>query len=146
MEFCRTFASSIRQKDNIIKVNLKIKERVTKMKKIVLTLVALMSMTTTFAENEGMNTTEAYNMTVNMKSLAHALGLTNDQVESVAEVHKTFSTEMMFAAQYGKEERNKMIDKAIKKDLAYMNYILSKEQYRKYLTLLNVTLINRGLK
>ena len=57
MDFCRTFASSIRQKDNIIKVNLKIKERVTKMKKIVLTLVALMSMTTTFAENEGMNTT-----------------------------------------------------------------------------------------
>ena len=40
------------------------------MKKIVLTLVALMSMTMTFAENEGMNTTEAYNMTVNMKMLA----------------------------------------------------------------------------
>ena len=36
------------------------------MKKIVLTLVALMSMRTTFAENEGMNTTEAYKMTVNM--------------------------------------------------------------------------------
>ena len=84
MDYCRTFASSIRQKDNIIKVNLKIKERVTKMKKIVLTLVALMSMTTTFADNEGMNTTEAYNMTVNMGKLAKALGLTNDQVESVA--------------------------------------------------------------
>ena len=146
MDFCRTFASSIRQKDNIIKVNLKIKERVTKMKKIVLTLVALMSMTTTFAENEGMNTTEAYNMTVNMKSLAHALGLTNDQVESVAEVHKTFSTEMMFAAQYGKDERSKMVEKAVNKDLAYMHTILNKDQYRKYLTLLNVTLVNRGLK
>ena len=146
MDFCRTFASSIRQKDNIIKVNLKIKERVTKMKKIVLTLVALMSMTTTFAENEGMNTTEAYNMTVNMKSLAHALGLTNDQVESVAEVHKTFSTEMMFAAQYGKDERSKMVEKAVNKDLAYMNYILNKDQYRKYVMLLNITLANRGLR
>ena len=146
MEFCRTFASSIRQKDNIIKEYLKIKERVTKMKKIVLTLVALMSMTTTFAENEGMNTTEAYNMTVNMKSLAHALGLTNDQVESVAEVHKTFSTEMMFAAQYGKDERSKMVEKAVNKDLAYMNYILNKDQYRKYVMLLNITLANRGLR
>ena len=119
------------------------------MKKIVLTLVALMSMTTTFAENEGMNTmntTEAYNMTVNMKSLAHALGLTNDQLESVAEVHKTFSSEMMFAAQASKEERSKMVEKAINKDLAYMNYILNKDQYRKYVMLLNVTLINRGLK
>ena len=119
------------------------------MKKIVLTIVALMSMTMTFAENESaanLNTTEAYNMTVNMRQLARALNLSNDQVESVAEVHKTFSAEMMFAAQYGKDERAKMMDKAINKDLAYMNSILNKDQYRKYLRLLNVTLVNRGLK
>jgi hypothetical protein len=116
------------------------------MKKIVLTLVALMSMTTIFAENEGMNTTEAYNMTVNMKNLARTLNLSKDQIESVAEVHKTFSSEMMFAAQYGKEERIKMVEKAIGKDLAYMNYILNKDQYRKYVMLLNITLANRGLK
>lgn len=116
------------------------------MKKIVLTLVALMSMTTIFAENEGMNTTEAYNMTVNMKNLARTLNLSKDQVESVAEVHKTFSSEMVFAAQYGKEERTKMVEKAINKDLAYMNYILNKDQYRKYVMLLNITLVNRGLK
>ena len=116
------------------------------MKKIVLTLVALMSMTMTFAENEGMNATEAYDMTVNMKKLSQALGLTMDQVESVAEVHKTFSSEMMFAAQYGKDERIKMVEKAVNKDLAYMNYILNKDQYRKYVMLLNMTLINRGLK
>ena len=116
------------------------------MKKIVLTLVALMSMTTIFAENEGMNTTEAYNMTVNMKNLARTLNLSKDQVESVAEVHKTFSSEMVFAAQYGKEERTKMVEKAVNKDLAYMNYILNKDQYRKYVMLLNMTLVNRGLK
>ena len=116
------------------------------MKKIVLTMVALMSMTMTFAENEGMNATEAYDMTVTMKKLSQALGLTMDQVESVAEVHKTFSSEMMFAAQYGKDERTKMVEKAVNKDLAYMNYILNKDQYRKYVMLLNMTLINRGLK
>ena len=116
------------------------------MKKIVLTMVALMSMTMTFAENEGMNATEACDMTVNMKKLSQALGLTMDQVESVAEVHKTFSSEMMFAAQYGKDERTKMVEKAVNKDLAYMNYILNKDQYRKYVMLLNMTLINRGLK
>ena len=119
------------------------------MKKIVLTLVALMSMTMTFAENESasnLNTTDAYNMTVNMKKLAQALGLSQDQVESVTEVHKTFSSEMMFAAQYGNEERTKMVEKAVNKDLAYMNYILSRDQYRKYVMLLNVTMSNRGLK
>ena len=116
------------------------------MKKIVLTLVALMSMTMTFAENEGMNATEAYDMTVNMKMLARTLNLSQDQIESVAEVHKTFSSEMVFAAQYGKEERTKMVEKAVNKDLAYMNYILNKDQYRKYVMLLNTTLTNRGLK
>ena len=116
---------------------------------MILTMVALFSMTLTFAENEStanLNNTESYNMAVNMNMLGKALGLSKDQTESVAEIHKTFSAEMMFAAQYGKDERNKMVDKAIKKDLAYMKYILNREQYRKYLMLLNVTLINRGLR
>ena len=95
---------------------------------MILTIVAMLSMTMTFAENE------------------NTLGLSKDQVEGVAEVHKTFSAEMLFAAQYGKEERAKMVEKAIQKDLAYMNYMLSDSQYRKYVMLLNVTLHNRGLK
>jgi hypothetical protein len=119
------------------------------MKRMILTIVAMLSMTMTFAENENMNalnTTEAYDMTVNMKKLSQALGLSKDQIEGVEEVHKTFSAEMVFAAQYGKEERAKMMEKAINKDLAYMNYMLNKDQYRKYVMLLNVTLSNRGLK
>jgi hypothetical protein len=92
------------------------------------------------------NSVEAYNMTVNMYKLGQTLELTSDQMEAVAEIHKTFCSEMMFAAQYGKEDRDQMVDKAIKKDLAYMGYILSKQQYRRYLTLLNITLKNRGLK
>ena len=119
------------------------------MKKLIFTVVALMSMTMTFAENESavnINTTESYNMTVNMNKLSQALGLSDDQVEAVNEIHKSFGAEMMCAAQYGNEERSKKVDQAIKRDLAYMNYILSQDQYRKYLMLLNVTLRNRGLK
>ena len=119
------------------------------MKRLFLTMVAVLSMTMTFAENENaasLNNTEAYDMTVNMKKLAKTLNLTTDQYESVAEIHKTFAAEMMFEAQRKGEERNKMVEKAIKKDLAYMDYILSKEQYRTYVKLLNVTLLNRGLR
>ena len=122
------------------------------MKKIVFTVVALMSMTMTFAESASKNIAtvnnnkSVYNMTVNMKKLAKALELTDEQAEGVAEIHKTFSAEMMSAAEYGKEERTKLVEKAINKDLAYMNYILNKDQYHKYLTLLNVTLVNRGMK
>ena len=122
------------------------------MKKIVFTVVALMSMTMTFAESASKNIAtvnnnkSVYNMTVNMKKLAKALELTDEQAEGVAEIHKTFSAEMMSAAEYGKEERTKRVEKAINKDLAYMNAVLNKDQYHKYLTLLNVTLVNRGMK
>ena len=128
---------------------IKKKERVTKMKRLFLTVVAMLSMTLTFAENENMNsvnTAEAYNLSVNINQLSKALGLADDQVEAVAEIHKTFCSEMMFATQYGKEERDARVDAAIKKDLGFMNYILNQDQYRKYVMLLNVTMVNRGLK
>ena len=119
-----------------------------KMKRLFMVVLAMLSMTMTFAENEtAANLNEVYNLkTVNMNKLSQALGLSRDQVESFAEIHKTFSAELLFAAQANGEERQKMVDKAIGKDLAYMNYILSAEQYRKYVMLLNMTLVNRGLK
>ena len=120
------------------------------MKRLFMVVVAMLSMTMTFAENEtaaNLNATEAYDMqSVNMKKLGMALNLSKDQVESFAEIHKTFSAEMLFAAQTTGDERQKMVEKAIKKDLAYMNYILSSDQYRKYVMLLNMTLMNRGIK
>ncbi len=119
------------------------------MKRLFLVVVAMLSMTMTFAENEttkSHNTVEAYDMTVNMKKLGQVLELSKDQIEAVAEIHKTFCAEMLFAAQYGKDERDQLVDKAIKKDVAYMGYILNKDQYRRYVMLLNVTLNNRGLR
>lgn len=109
----------------------------------------MLSMTLTFAENENMNSVnnaEAYNLSVNMNQLGKALNLAADQKEAVAEIHKTFCAEMMFAAQYAKEERDARVNAAIKKDLGYMNYILNHDQYKTYVMLLNVTMSNRGLK
>ena len=120
------------------------------MKRLFLMVVAMLSMTMTFAENENANTvsaTEAYNLTVNMDKLSQALNLTADQVESVADVHKTFCGGMMLAAaQTSADERSVMVDRAINNNLAWMRYILNDEQYKTYLMLLNVTLHNRGLK
>ena len=119
-----------------------------KMKRLFMVVVAMLSMTMTFAENEtAASLNEVYNLkTVNMKKLSQTLSLSRDQEESFAEIHKTFSAELLFAAQANGEERQKMVEKAINKDLAYMNYILSPMQYRKYVMLLNITLVNRGLK
>ena len=119
------------------------------MKKIMVLAVALLSMTTTtFAADENASATNAaaYNMNVKMGSLADALSLNIDQTEAVADVHKNFTAEMMNAAVAPKEDRAAMIDKAVIKDLKYMHTILNDAQYRKYVMLLNATLVNRGLK
>ena len=117
------------------------------MKKVMILAVAMFAMaTTTFAADEATNATAAYNMNVKMGSLANALSLNIDQAEAVADVHKNFTADMMNAATAAKDERTAMIDKAVIKDLKYMHSILNDSQYRKYVMLLNATLMNRGLK
>jgi hypothetical protein len=53
---------------------------------------------------------------------------------------------MMLAANAHSTERKALVDQAVKKDVRYMGFILDEKQYKKYLTLLNTTLTNRGLK
>ena len=119
-----------------------------------LMIVAMLSMTMTFAETENAanatvanaDAVETYDMSVNIRKLSVALGLTIDQIEAVETIHNTFNAEMQFAAHYtNKEERNARVKEAVEKDVRWMNYILTKDQYRKYLVLLNATLNNRGL-
>lgn len=116
---------------------------------MIMTLVAMLSMTTVaFAEDENtnaVNNVEAYNMTVNMEKLSEALMLTVSQREAVENIHSVFTTEMTYAAQYGKNDREAMVKRAIDTDVKRMRSVLSNEQMRTYLLLLNTTLNNRGL-
>lgn len=119
------------------------------MKKMMMTLVALMTILMAFAANENAkntNVTAAYDMRVNYRSLANALNLSADQLESVKDIHSTFCVEMMNAANAPKEQQAQFVDKAVAKDLKYMRYVLGNDQYRKYVMLLNATMNNRGLR
>lgn len=118
------------------------------MKRLILTVVAVLSLTATFAKDEkanNVNNANAYDMSVNMSKLSDALKLTIDQQESVADVHRTFCGEMLVASQANEEDRKALMNKAINKDLKYMHYLLNDKQYRTYVMLLNTTLNNRGL-
>ena len=118
------------------------------MKRLFLTVVAVLSMTATFAENKEMNkvvNANSYNMSVNYDKLAAWLRLTTDQTELVQDVHTSFCADMLNASQAEGEQREAMVKTAISKDLKYMRSVLDKEQYRKYLLLLNTTFNNRGL-
>ena len=115
---------------------------------MILTLVAMLSMTTAFAEGENaasVNNVEAYELNVNMNKLSAALNLADDQKEAVAEIHHTFASELMFAAQYGNNDRKALVERAIENDVKWMRYVLNDKQMHTYLKLLNTTLNNRGL-
>ena len=92
---------------------------------MILTMVAMLSMTAAFAEGEKtaeVSNLEAYELNINMNKLSKALG-----------------------AVYGKKDRDAMVKRAISNDVKWMSYILNKYQMRTYLELLNVTTKNRGL-
>ena len=58
------------------------------MKKMILTMIAMLSMTTAFAEGENaanVDSMEAYDLNINMNKLSMALNLADDQKEAVAE-------------------------------------------------------------
>ena len=115
---------------------------------MILTMVAMLSMTTAFAEGENaasVENMEAYDLNINMNKLSKALNLADDQKEAVAEIHHTFASELMFAAQYGKNDRKAFVDRAIDNDVKWMRYVLNDEQMHVYLRLLNTTINNRGL-
>lgn len=110
--------------------------------------IAMLSMTMTFAENEetkNVTNLEAYDMSVNMRKLGVALGLTLDQMEAVENIHTTFNAEMQLAAHADDKDRKEMVSKAVERDIKWMHYVLDEKQYHKYLLLLNTTLKNRGL-
>ena len=102
----------------------------------------------TFAESEetkSVKNVEAYDMSVNMRRLSVTLGLTIDQMEVVENIHNTFNAEMQQAASAEEADRQKLVDKAVERDIKWMYYVLDKKQYNDYLTLLTTTLNNRGL-
>jgi hypothetical protein len=117
------------------------------MKKMILMAVAMLSMSAAFAGNEDVKAVrKAYNMNVNYDRLAKVLNLTGDQYEAVEYVHDNFCNEMRRASYASSEKRQARFEKALRKDLSGMRSVLNRDQYRTYVMLLNVTLVNRGLK
>ena len=118
------------------------------MKKILLAIVAMLSMTMAKAENENLNTTNAtsaYAFDVNMKSLSRALLLSSDQFDAVSGIQNTFNIEMMNAATADRSDRTELTKTAVQHCLRHLSQVLDREQMRKYISILNVTFNNRGI-
>ena len=121
------------------------------MKKFVF-MVALMLATSTaniLAAENSVNETENvenYYIHVNEKSLSKSLGMSKDQMEICSDVIKEFENDMVFASSNAKGESRKAVTRnAIMKNIRYMKMFLDEAQYKKYVLILNTTLVNRGI-
>ena len=117
------------------------------MKKVIMMLVMMFTMSiASFAEDNNTAEIAKYTLNVNVDKLANYLELTTDQVDAVETVVNELSRDLMFAAvECNNTNRVNVTKNAVIKNAKYMSYILNEKQYRKYLTVLNVTLVNRGL-
>lgn len=120
------------------------------MKKVFLMIVMLFAMSVSmFAEDNNateIERVERYDIKVNTKRLGDYLQLSTDQYDAVKTVVDEFSNDMRFAAvECGNVNRVKVTKNAVDKNLKYMSYILNKEQYHRYLTVLNATINNRKI-
>ena len=115
------------------------------MKKIVLTIVAMLCMSTTFAETVSNIDRKAFTLDVNNESLARSLSLTEEQEIAVSEITLRFKWDMRRAGKAKEADRQKKLRKAVNRNLAYLSQVLTAAQYRKYLAIVNATFVNRGL-
>ena len=125
------------------------------MKKVILTVVAVMTFTLSFAENGTENNAafgghravnvENYDMSFDMRRLAAKLDLTADQMEAVQVIQDNFNTEMLSAATARGFERRHLVHQAVRKDARQMQRVLNDKQFGTYMMLLGTTLQNKGL-
>lgn len=118
------------------------------MKKIIFTMIfsLMLCLSVNANENNTMNT-EAYSMNVNTEVLSKTLNASKDQAECIHDIMNIFCAQMEnIKYETVETSREKMLDNTVDMNINYMKQILDKEQYKKYLMLLNTTLTNRGLR
>ena len=121
------------------------------MKKVFLMLVMLFTMSVySFAEDNNateIERIERYDIKINTKKLADYLELSTDQLTVVESITEQFSKDMMFAAIECHTGNCKTVTKnVLDKNIKDMSYVLTKEQYHKYLSVLNATITNRKIE
>ena len=119
------------------------------LKKVIMLVMLFTVGMHSFAEDANVNeinVIERYDLKINMRKLGSFLQLSSDQMDGMESVETEFQNDLMFAAvECTKDNRNAVTKNAIKKHLKHVNYVLNKEQYRKYLVVLNATIKNREI-
>ena len=113
------------------------------MKKMVLTAAAVFgfAVASVAADNNAVST----KVNVNTAKLSEYLGLTAAQYDDVEAINEYFESEMAAADRASEEKKANKVRKAVLGNCKLMKEALSKEQYSKYLSVINATISNKGL-
>ncbi len=115
------------------------------MKRLGLTLVAALCLAATTFAADNQPTTAKWEGNINVSKLSKYLKLSSLQNEEVANICDYF-TEQMNRATTAKKNQDAKMHTAVYGNLKLMRQTLTKEQYAKYVSLMNATLKNRGIE
>ena len=113
------------------------------MKKIVLTLVAMMAVTFSFAKSG--NTDKRFDMSCDIYRLSEVLDLDDRQMDAVEVIQDNFSNEMQSLAKLRGPQLRYRIHQVVRKDAEQMRQVLNDKQYHTYMRIVIATLRNRKL-
>jgi hypothetical protein len=82
---------------------------------------------------------------INFEKLSNYLQLKPSQMNEVASINEFFSEQLADASRASESRYDKKVHQAVYSNLKLMKGTLSEDQYRKYLTLINVTNNNNRL-
>lgn len=119
------------------------------MKKVLLTVVAVMTMTVSFAQPRHFRhaeKAESYELNFDQRRLAVKLGLTDYQMEAMEAIHNNYNDQVASAASARGFQRTAMLHNAVRKDMNDMRRILNDEQFKTYMLLIGTTLQNQHLQ
>lgn len=115
------------------------------MKKIGLILVGVVCFSLTGLAGNKQPATAKWAGNINVEKLSEYLKLNNCQSSEVSNICDFFSEQMNHATT-ARFDQSKKLRQAIYGNLKLMKQTLSKEQYAKYLTIMNITLSNKGIE
>lgn len=120
------------------------------MKKVIMMLVMLFTIGMNSYANDNKidvhTNFEKYELKVDIDKLGFFLDLSSAQEKDMNEIEKELCNDLKFASSEADEtSRDKIAKNAIDKHIKHVHCVLDNEQYHKYLKVLNVTLINRGI-
>ena len=113
------------------------------MKKVVLTLVAMMAVTFSFAKSNEAD--KRFDMSCDIYRLSVTLDLDEQQMDAVEEIQDNFSNEMQSLASLKGFQQRFGIRQAVRKDAEQMRQVLNDKQFHTYMRILLTTLRNRQL-